>query len=129
MMLYPIALSYLQKAFLNVIMEKSFEMVPVSFKLSKFKHYRLSLVLMELCSSSRWPQLKLLLNFCVQNGNECYCGDSQPLPDVHQKVAESECAVPCPGNGEETCGGPYRMRLYSKVTGVYRNQLQLPLIL
>ena len=31
-MLYPIALSYLQKAFINLIMEKSLEMVPVSFK-------------------------------------------------------------------------------------------------
>ena len=55
-----------------------------------------------------------MLNFCPQHGNECYCGDSQNLPDVHHKVDEAECNMACAGDPQDTCGGPFRMRLYKE---------------
>ena len=49
--------------------------------------------------------------FGLENGNQCFCGNDfrYPLEIVHP----GECHVPCPGDEAETCGGYYRMNLWS----------------
>ncbi|EJT99498.1 WSC-domain-containing protein, partial [Dacryopinax primogenitus] len=44
----------------------------------------------------------------VEYGNECYCGNSL-------SNGPSDCNVVCAGNSRETCGGSFRLNLYSQV--------------
>ncbi|KAH3719842.1 uncharacterized protein LOC127855453 [Dreissena polymorpha] len=45
----------------------------------------------------------------TQVGNECCCGDSLNA----DKKPDSECNSVCPGDLSKTCGGPFRMSVYS----------------
>ena len=52
------------------------------------------------------------LYFGVQggrDGKDCFCGNKL----AHQeKIAESECDVPCPGDNSKICGGHWSQSLY-----------------
>ncbi|KAI0127330.1 WSC domain-containing protein [Xylariales sp. AK1849] len=53
--------------------------------------------------------------FGVEYGKECFCGTSF---NSTAPVADSECAMSCPGNGGEVCGDANRVTVYgSKTTG------------
>ncbi len=43
-------------------------------------------------------------------GGECYCGTF--LAKDSSKTADSECNVPCRGDGSQSCGGPKRLNVY-----------------
>ena len=47
--------------------------------------------------------------FAVQYTNQCFCGDT-----LHHlvKKPESECAMKCPGDSSQTCGGSWRQNVY-----------------
>ena len=50
--------------------------------------------------------------FGLRNGNECFCGNDLRLPlDV---TFDAECPLKCPGDRLQSCGGPYRMNLWSR---------------
>ena len=50
--------------------------------------------------------------FGVENGHECFCGNSYRLPlDI---VHEWECPMQCPGDISERCGGELRMNIWSR---------------
>ncbi|EJT99506.1 WSC-domain-containing protein [Dacryopinax primogenitus] len=49
----------------------------------------------------------------VEYGDECYCGNELDNGAGGQ-TAESDCNMPCSGNNGETCGGSYRLNLYSR---------------
>ncbi|KAK4096677.1 carbohydrate-binding module family 50 protein [Parathielavia hyrcaniae] len=46
----------------------------------------------------------------VENGEECWCGDS--LDTSQQAASEGECGTPCVGDGEVMCGGEWRITVY-----------------
>ncbi|KAK4168342.1 WSC domain-containing protein, partial [Cladorrhinum sp. PSN259] len=48
--------------------------------------------------------------FGVEFSNECYCGDEL----IGASAPEIECSSLCVGNGQQWCGGPSRLNLYSK---------------
>ncbi|KAL8845777.1 MAG: hypothetical protein Q9221_009086 [Calogaya cf. arnoldii] len=48
--------------------------------------------------------------FGVEYGRECYCGDS--LQAGSEKVEETQCNFPCPGNDAEFCGAGNRLDVY-----------------
>jgi hypothetical protein len=49
----------------------------------------------------------------VEYGNECFCAN-QFVNDIPPTPASiSECDKPCAGNSAQTCGGSYRMQIYS----------------
>jgi len=41
---------------------------------------------------------------------ECYC--AQYLNSISAKVPDSECNLPCVGNGTQFCGGALRLSVY-----------------
>jgi hypothetical protein len=49
----------------------------------------------------------------LEYGQECYCGDPANIATSgSQKVAESECGIPCPGDKSAICGGGSRLTTY-----------------
>ncbi|RFU73805.1 wsc domain-containing, partial [Trichoderma arundinaceum] len=49
----------------------------------------------------------------LEYGQECYCGDPQNIKTSGaQKMPESDCGVPCPGDGSAICGGGSRLTTY-----------------
>ncbi|KAH8815901.1 WSC domain-containing protein [Xylogone sp. PMI_703] len=46
----------------------------------------------------------------IQNGDCCFCGTV--LGDGSAPVNSSECNIPCPGYGSQTCGGSNALNLY-----------------
>ncbi|WRT68982.1 uncharacterized protein IL334_005964 [Kwoniella shivajii] len=46
----------------------------------------------------------------IEYGNQCFCGSY--LSNGASLTSTATCAVPCPGNSLETCGGYYAMSLY-----------------
>ncbi len=48
----------------------------------------------------------------LQNGAECYCGNSNHNYSKHGKVDDSECNTPCSGNSSEVCGGAWRSNVF-----------------
>jgi len=46
----------------------------------------------------------------VEYGGECYCGNS--LAQGSFPAFTTDCAMPCPGDTTEVCGGPNRLSLY-----------------
>jgi len=46
----------------------------------------------------------------VENGNECFCGNSNISSVWH--APSSECNSPCSGNSNKICGGKMRMNIY-----------------
>jgi len=49
----------------------------------------------------------------VQNGNQCFCGNSYGRYGVK---SESDCNKKCSGNADQICGGSWRNNVYS--TGI-----------
>ena len=41
---------------------------------------------------------------------ECFCGDYDY--DIYGEVADYQCNETCPGNPNQTCGGPWRLSVY-----------------
>lgn len=60
----------------------------------------------EMCAA----RCKSYAYFATQYASECYCG-SQLSPDS-QKVADSQCSMPCAGDPYSYCGGSSRLELY-----------------
>jgi len=55
--------------------------------------------------------------FGVQNGQDCWCGNSYNNNKVlHAKVPDNECNTPCTGNPEQMCGQRFRNGVFT--TGV-----------
>ncbi|KAK4203969.1 WSC domain-containing protein [Triangularia verruculosa] len=52
--------------------------------------------------------------FGLQFGRECYCGDGLG----GQAAPETDCSMLCVGLGNNWCGGPFRLNLYAKETGL-----------
>jgi len=48
--------------------------------------------------------------FGIQNGDECYCGNSYA---AYGSAGESQCSMPCAGNSNEICGGQWRNSVYN----------------
>ncbi|KAK0391801.1 hypothetical protein NLU13_1300 [Sarocladium strictum] len=48
----------------------------------------------------------------VENGEECWCG--QNIRDSAIRIPESCCEMPCRGNPEATCGGPWAIGVFLK---------------
>ena len=51
--------------------------------------------------------------FGVQNGDECYCGnsDSKFIP-----APSSQCNKPCHGDSHQTCGSSWRLNAYERLS-------------
>ena len=47
----------------------------------------------------------------------CYCGDGYKR---YGSATEADCAVPCPGNSDQTCGGSLRQSVY-ELDGSWKN--------
>ncbi|XP_063699905.1 sialate:O-sulfotransferase 1-like [Culicoides brevitarsis] len=52
----------------------------------------------------------------AQNGYGCYCGNSAPKDEYHNKVSDKNCNKLCPGHSTEKCGGYGYMSVYE--TGI-----------
>ncbi|KAJ9124508.1 hypothetical protein QFC24_003299 [Naganishia onofrii] len=50
-------------------------------------------------------------------GQECYCGNGYN-GDGGQVFADSECALPCPGDNKQSCGNGWRIALYKRDAAV-----------
>jgi len=50
---------------------------------------------------------KHLLLWCVQNGSECFCGNS-----YDRLGTANNCNRPCSGNSTQICGGPWALSVY-----------------
>ncbi|CAG2197182.1 unnamed protein product [Mytilus edulis] len=48
----------------------------------------------------------------VEYGYECFCGN---VLRKCRKRKESDCKMPCSGNKRQTCGGPWRISIYTAV--------------
>ncbi|KAI0348276.1 hypothetical protein BDW22DRAFT_1424465 [Trametopsis cervina] len=48
----------------------------------------------------------------VEFSDECYCGDGYVGGVLPPAADVSECNMPCAGDGNATCGGPWRIQLY-----------------
>ncbi|KAI8616934.1 aspartic peptidase domain-containing protein [Chytriomyces sp. MP71] len=48
----------------------------------------------------------------VENGNECWCGNSLPVATL----PSSTCSTPCSGDTGQTCGGPWALNIFSTAT-------------
>ncbi|CAG2202657.1 unnamed protein product [Mytilus edulis] len=46
----------------------------------------------------------------VEYGYECFCGN---VLRKYRKRKESDCKTPCSGNKRQTCGGPWRISIYT----------------
>ncbi|KAK4446236.1 hypothetical protein QBC34DRAFT_469965 [Podospora aff. communis PSN243] len=47
--------------------------------------------------------------FGVENGNECFCGNEL---DHATEGNEEDCSAPCTGDGDEVCGGNWRIGIW-----------------
>ena len=47
----------------------------------------------------------------VQYSDNCWCGNTPPPSTA--RTSESECNMPCSGDSSKTCGGSWRMNVYS----------------
>ncbi|KAK0631555.1 WSC domain-containing protein [Immersiella caudata] len=56
--------------------------------------------------------------FGAEEGGYCMCGTSLHQDSI--QTADSECDMPCTGDGSEKCGGPYRLSLYEWNWSNYR---------
>ncbi|XP_070555662.1 sialate:O-sulfotransferase 2-like [Ptychodera flava] len=45
----------------------------------------------------------------VQNGKQCFCGDTY---DIYGKVNSRQCSKECTGNANQYCGGTWRFNAY-----------------
>ncbi|KAL2015668.1 hypothetical protein VTK56DRAFT_5046 [Thermocarpiscus australiensis] len=50
----------------------------------------------------------------LEYGGECYCGDA--LAQGSFPAFSTDCAMPCPGDATQVCGGPNRLSLYGTST-------------
>ncbi|VDH98576.1 Hypothetical predicted protein, partial [Mytilus galloprovincialis] len=50
----------------------------------------------------------------VEYGYECFCGNDLRKD---RKRKESDCKTPCSGNKRQTCGGPWRISIYTEYRG------------
>jgi len=48
----------------------------------------------------------------VENGNQCWCGDSVA---EGKKVDDAQCNKPCSGDAQETCGAGYRTDVFQAI--------------
>ena len=46
----------------------------------------------------------------MQNGDECYCGNSVPLRAI--VIKDAKCNKRCPGDKEKKCGGKLAMNIF-----------------
>jgi hypothetical protein len=46
----------------------------------------------------------------TEYGGQCFCGDQL---NGSNKLAESECSMPCEGDASETCGGSMTLSVYT----------------
>ncbi|CAM9803989.1 unnamed protein product, partial [Hapterophycus canaliculatus] len=53
-----------------------------------------------------------------QNKQKCWCGSSSDDYDKHGQTDDSECELGCTGDNNETCGGFWRIAVYSTSSGV-----------
>ena len=49
----------------------------------------------------------------IEYGDECYCGSGFQDNVAPPAADPSECNMACAGNATLTCGGPWRMQIYS----------------
>ena len=54
-------------------------------------------------------------NFTIAglNGSKCYCGDVLGSQAVN--VVSTSCSLVCPGDANQTCGGPSRLTVLASV--------------
>ena len=45
----------------------------------------------------------------LQNGDECYCGNSYGF---YGNISDSDCSEPCAGDGSQNCGGTLKNSIY-----------------
>lgn len=64
------------------------------------------------CEASGWTHAG------VEYGNECYCGNGWAAGYLPNWAPEDQCNVRCPGNAAETCGGGWRIQIYSRPSPV-----------
>merc|ERR1712113_308435 len=50
--------------------------------------------------------------FGLENGNQCFCGDTFRYP--LEIVNSGDCHMKCPGDVSKTCGGYFRLEMWSK---------------
>ena len=50
--------------------------------------------------------------FGLENGNQCFCGNEYRIP--LEMRAEIDCDMKCPGGVSESCGGDFKMNLWSQ---------------
>jgi hypothetical protein len=55
--------------------------------------------------------------FGVENGNECFCGNSLDRSKIVDPLDPWQCDVPCGGNSLFSCGGGWRLIVYEKEAG------------
>ncbi|KAI0695623.1 hypothetical protein BC835DRAFT_1273017, partial [Cytidiella melzeri] len=48
----------------------------------------------------------------VEFSDECYCGTGYVGGELPPEADVSECNMPCAGDVNATCGGPWRIQLY-----------------
>ena len=60
--------------------------------------------------------------FGLEYGGECFCGNS--LQGV-EKIAESECNMPCEGNATQVCGGPFALTVFARNNVAIRDNNRL----
>lgn len=49
----------------------------------------------------------------LEYGQECYCGDPENInTSGAKKMPETDCGIPCPGDGSAICGGGSRLTTY-----------------
>jgi hypothetical protein len=63
---------------------------------------------MEFCKAFCTPGYPL---FGMEYGSECWCGYAIGVGSV--LAAASDCNMACSGNAEQSCGGSYRLNVYS----------------
>ncbi|KAF8421833.1 WSC domain-containing protein [Tirmania nivea] len=51
--------------------------------------------------------------FGLEYGNECWCGNV--VRDVSEQRPETECNMPCAGDGAKLCGAGFRLNLYHNI--------------
>ncbi|XP_078666203.1 uncharacterized protein LOC144908469 isoform X3 [Branchiostoma floridae x Branchiostoma belcheri] len=48
----------------------------------------------------------------TQYYKECWCGNERHFSRIGRRRKDRQCNTPCRGNGNETCGGPWRLSVY-----------------
>lgn len=54
----------------------------------------------------------------VENGGECWCGDSIQSPSDNVPVAMTDCSYNCPGNSSQKCGAGARIVISQRSKGI-----------